>query len=248
MTNNILYIFFIGLIFFSCGNDDEPMPPRVLVDLDVLAADNAVARDSVIACASGSENPGEYIVYAYPRPGAEDIRYFETDSISVDPNDFSNYSQVDITEEDFFNGYLIKFTRETSDEKWVIVSFFENDILNLSTPIRIKHLSQSTLFTEEVIIDQAQVGEPLFDWTNITDPQDAIYFQVVSDANDNLLSGTYTFDPQFRYYNLDNVVLNITRETPPDLIINNDYQFTLMGVSVDNWVNTIVQKRFVAEP
>jgi len=234
--------------FFACGNDDEVAPVRELVDLDVLVAENIVARDSVIACASGSENPDEYIVYAYPRPGVEDIRYFETDSIVADPNDFSNYSQVDITEEDFFNGYLIKFTRETTNEKWVIVSFFENEILNLSTPIRIKHQSQSTLFTEEVIIDQSQIGKPLFDWNSVTHPEDIIYFQVVSDANDDLLSGTYTIEPQFRYYELDNVVLNITRETPPDLIVNDDYQFTLMGVSIDNWVNTIVQRRFVIEP
>lgn len=235
-------------LLFSCGNDDEATPVRALVDLDVLVAENTVARDSVIACASGSENPDEYIVYAYPRPGVEDIRYFETDSIGVDPNDFSNYSQVDITEEDLFNGYLIQFTRQTVEEKWVIISFFENDILNLSTPIRLKHQTQNTIFTEEVSIDQAQLGNPLFDWNSITHSEDIIYFQVISDANNDLLSGTYTFEPQFRYYELDNVVLNITRETPPNLIINDDYQFTLMGVSIDNWVNTIVQRRFVVEP
>jgi len=44
------------------------------------------------------------------------------------------------------------------------------------------------------------------------------------------------------------VVLNVTRETPPDLILDQSYGFTLMGVSDDNWVNTFVQTEFVVAP
>jgi len=59
------------------------------------------------------------------------------------------------------------------------------------------------------------------------------------------LSGTYTFEQHFSYYVLDNVVLNITEETPPVLETATPYNFTLMGVSEDNWVNLFIQKSFI---
>jgi len=40
---------------------------------------------------------------------------------------------------------------------------------------------------------------------------------VITDETNELLSGTYTFETQFQYYLLDNVVLNITEETPQTL-------------------------------
>ena len=50
----------------------------------------------------------------------------------------------------------------------------------------------------------------------------------------------------FQYYKLDNVVLNVTRETPPALQLGMNYGFTLMGVSEDNWVNLVIEKNFEA--
>ena len=67
---------------------------------------------------------------------------------------------------------------------------------------------------------------------------------MVTDAQNNLLSGTYTYEKLFTYYNLENVVLNVTRENPPSLLSNNSYSFTMMGVSLDNWVNLVIQKDF----
>lgn len=232
------FLFLIG----ACSSDDA-----VSEQNDTLAtfvAQHTIEIDNVIACASGSINPNEIIAYVYPRPGATDLRYFETENANVDKNDYQNYVQVDLPEADFFNGYLKTFTRQTSEEKWVIISFRESEILHLSNPIRLRHQSQNTNFSTNVVIDQSQVGTPLFAWETIVQPLDAIYFQVVSDASDELLSGTYTFEPHFRYYELDNVVLNITQETPPDLIDGNEYGFTLMGVSEDNWVNTLLQVDF----
>lgn len=49
------------------------------------------------------------------------------------------------------------------------------------------------------------------------------------------------------YYNTSNVVLNITTQTPPSLIVGNNYNFTLMDVSEDNWVNLVIQKTFKAQ-
>jgi len=148
---------------------------------------NAVEIDNVIACASSSNTDQNTIVaYVYPRSGATDIRYYETSGIDVDKSDYQEYRRIDIEPSDIFNGYLKKFTRFTTQEKWVIITFFENDTLHISNPIRLKHQSKPT----------------------------------------------------------DNVVLNITRETPPQLDPEQSYQFTLMGVSEDNWVNLLVQKEF----
>jgi hypothetical protein len=69
----------------------------------------------------------------------------------------------------------------------------------------------------------------------------------VSNARDELLSGTYTIESRFQYYKTDNVVLNITQGIPPSLIAGANYNFTLMGVSADNWVNTLIEKSFTVE-
>jgi len=47
---------------------------------------------------------------------------------------------------------------------------------------------------------------------------------------------------------LGNVVLNVTpTNTTPILEIGKTYDFTLMGVSSDNWVNLIMDKKFIAQ-
>jgi len=64
----------------------------------------------------------------------------------------------------------------------------------------------------------------------------------------NLISGTYTYDRAFTVYDLSNVVLNITDTTfVPTLEPNQNYNFTMMGVSEDNWVNLFIRKTFVTE-
>jgi len=239
-----------GCLFLlvACNSDENAnvQSDTTSDTLATLVAQNTIEIDNVIACASGSVNPNEVIAYVYPRPGATDLRYFETENITVDKNNYENYIQIVLPEGDFFNGYLKTFTRQTSEEKWVIISFRESGILHLSNPIRLKHQTQNTNFSTSVDIDQSQPGSPLFNWDTIVQPLDAIYFQVVSDTSDELLSGTYTFEPQFRYYELNNVVLNVTEETPPELINGIDYGFTVMGVSEDNWVNTLLQIDFTA--
>ena len=84
-------------------------------------------------------------------------------------------------------------------------------------------------------------------WEDNPFGDNAIYFQVVSDESDNLLSGTYTYENQFQYYNTNNVVLNVTTKTPPNLVLSENYNFTVMDVSLDNWVNWVIEKPFIAE-
>ncbi len=242
MRTSSFYIAFL-LLLYSCSSSDDTSTGTLA---DLVAA-NEIVPGNVIACASGSEEADVIIAYAYPRPGATELRYFETENTGVDPGDFNNYTEVVLPALDFFNGYLMKFERQTELERWAIITFMEEGKLHLSNPIRLKHMSQNTSFTQMVTVDQSSPGMPVFNWNASAMGSDAIYFQVVADDRDNLLSGTYTFDTWFQYYELDNVVLNITRETPPDLIPGAEYSFTLMGVSEDNWVNTLDQIVFTTE-
>lgn len=242
--------FFIGgsLLLMSCTASDEPGDViKESQTLATLVAQSAFEVDNVIACASGSTNPNEIIAYVYPRGNATALKYFETKDTSVDKNDYAAYSEVLLQEEDIFNGYLKTFTRETEIERWVIISFRESGKLHLSNPIRLKHQSQNTDFSDVVTIDQSEVGSPLFSWDALESTRNAIYFQVVANTSKELLSGTYTTATKFQYYVLDNVVLNITTETPPALVTGDAYGFTLMAVSEDNWVNHLVQIPFEAQ-
>lgn len=243
--NAIKYIL-LAFIIVACSQDDRDDNIITIGTLADLVAINNVQIDNVIACASGTENENEFIAYVYPRPGVSDLRYFETFDATADKNDYTQYVALDLETEDLFNGYLKKFTRTSPEEKWVIISFKEEGELHLSNPIRIKHQTQNTLFTDQVLIDQSQTGMPAFSWTSVINDNDAIYFQVVSDGTNELLSGTYTFEDMFQFYKLDNVVLNVTQETPMPLQSQETYQFLLMGVSEDNWVNSLMQRTFVA--
>jgi len=244
MTKTNYILFSLCSIFYGCTDDKNTIPSNN--SLASLVQIHEVEVDNVIACASGSKTDENTIIaYVYPRPGATDIRYYETSSIDVDKNQYLNYQRITIEPSDIFNGYLKKFTRTITDEKWVIITFFEDEKLHISNPIRLKHKTKQTEFTDAAVIHSDLETMPVFSWSDGSFDDNAIYFQIVSDATNELLSGTYTFEKQFQYYKLDNVVLNITREIPPPLNLMDSYNFTLMGVSEDNWVNVFIEKEFI---
>ena len=115
----------------------------------------------------------------------------------------------------------------------------------MSNPIRLKINTKPTEVNADLLTISDNGVEPTFSWEDGLIPENAIYFHVVSDLDNNLISGTYTFDREFTFYDLDNVVLNITDPaTNPSLEPNQEYNFTMMGVSLDNWVNLLIQRRF----
>ncbi len=232
----------IVFILLSCSTDALSEG----VTLDNAFERSELVLDNVIACAASNKDDKQISVFFYPRPGATNFQYFETESSDVDKNDFDNYTSVIYPLVDVFNGYLMKFEVEVEveNEKWVIVSFDENGRTHLSNPIRLKQIGKPTEYLSQNVTVEAMSGMPTFSWKDGRYSDTKIYFQVISDAQNNLISGTYTFDRFFQYYVLDNVVLNITKGTPDVLNEGNTYNFTLMGVSEDNWVNMIAEKRF----
>ncbi len=240
-----LYRFLIVcIISLSCTNSDDVEGDSTLEN---YIMNKTVNNGAVIACAASDTETNDVLVFYYPETGASNIRLYETIDAEVDGNMFSNYDRIEINPLPLFNGYLEKVVRSLQNEKRIIVTFELNGEINVSNPIHVKQTSKPSVWSNDVSINQETAQMPKFVWENNAFNDNAIYFQVISDAQDNLLSGTYTYENQFQYYNITNVVLNITTQIPPSLLIGSSYNFTLMDVSEDNWVNTIVQKTFVVQ-
>lgn len=233
----------MSLIVLSCSSSDDMLK----LDLASYLLNKTIETGAVIACAASDENTNEVLTFFYPESGASHIRFYETENVQVDKNDFSNYIKVNLQSEPFFNGYLGKFTQSPTNEKWIIITFELNNEIKISNPIRSKQNTKPTVWNDNVLVNQDENGMPNFTWENDAFGDNAIYFQVISDVQNNLFSGTYTYDNHFKYYNTENVVLNITTQTPPSLVIGDNYNFTLMDVSEDNWVNWVILKTFKAQ-
>lgn len=242
---NLIYILPF-LFLTSCVEDDSA--PIVFDNETILLnflADKEFVNNQVIACAaSDSEITNINNVYFYPEASASDYRLYQ--SWADDGNDFSNYRFVPLNSEPFFQGALRVF-KLRSDCKWTVVLFEKEGKIEISTPIRMKLDSQPTFWNSNVSINQETSLMPLFSWQAFSEENSAIFFQVMANEELELLSGTYTEDQHFQYYNLNNVVLNVTNGIPPDLIKGETYIFTVMDVSLDNWVNQVIMAPFTAE-
>jgi len=248
--NTLLYVAAFLVLFFgiiSCKSDDSINIENTL-KLSEVIANRTIETGAVIACAASDKTNSDVVnIYFFPGVGATNIKFFETNSITVDPNNYENYRQLAIESESFFNGYLRQFIQPSAEEQWIIVTYELDGEVKISNPIRTKNITKPTIWTNEVVIDQQVSQMPTFSWTDNANGDNAIYFQIISTVDYELLSGTYTYENQFQYYNTSNVVLNITNGIPQTLTIGNSYKFTMMDVSEDNWVNTVIQDIFVVQ-
>jgi len=248
-------LLLVLILFFACGEDEEVpvILPATLEDYIEDNSDFPLVQDSLIACAAGGQE--EFMVneerpisiFFLPEGNATEFLYFETDSIEVDPDDLSQYKTVTLPDFPLFNGFLRHFTRPAIDRNiWCRVSFIKDYPIYISNKIRLKYNDFPTEFNPGLLeINQDEKLSPVFAWEEGQSSENAIFFQVVSDADKNLLSGTYTFEQEFQFYNLENVVLNVRDITPaPALLPDEDYSFLLMGVSIDSWVNLIIEESF----
>lgn len=227
----------LALLLLGCQSNDTTEAPSVLSQ--VLENFN-FETGAVIACASSDEvNANQVNIYFYPEANAINFTLYETDSAEVNPNDFSNYTRAGIQSFGIFNDFLRQYSRAATQEKWYVVTFQLEGELKVSNPIRSKQVSKPSVFNQEIFINQDTALMPQFSWQDNSVGENAIYFQIVSDLEQNVFSATYTFESNFQYYNTSNVVLNVTEGIPPQLLSGSSYSFALMDVSEDNWVNTI---------
>lgn len=242
--NKIKY-FILCLFTFSCSDSDDN--PKFT--LESYSKSKSFETGAVIACAaSDNMDTTTVLIFYYPKLGTSNFRLYQTASTAANKDDFKNYQQVMTDSQPVFNGYLQRFSQNSLVERWYIVTFEIDNEIKISNPIRSQQITKPTVWEDIVTVNQDTKGMPSFKWKDNFTGDNAIYFQILSDIQDNLLSGTYTYQPFFQFYKLDNVVLNVTRETPPVLVPNNTYRFTLMDVSLDNWVNlATLNKNFVSE-
>lgn len=237
------WFYFALLSVLSCSNDELETYTNLQ---EYMSLQNEVDVIDVIACAASDRiDSDKTYIFFYPVLGATEIKYFETETTEVDKNNFSLYKEIELPKEPVFNGYLERFVRISDAEVWSIVTYKVNGVLRSAQPIRLKQQTKQTEWTNTAGIDFTENTKPIFSWSDGMIDENEIYFQVIADSENYLLSGTYTYDAYFQYYNLENVVLNVTRDRPPKLFTMNNYNFTLMAVSIDNWVNLVVQKEFL---
>lgn len=249
------YLFYLVVILFgACEEEVSTLDEAAnLTRFIELNADLPVVEDSLIACALSGEamflnnSQSPIHILFYPEGNATDFQYFETSNADVDPNDYSQYKMQELPLNPIFNGYLQSFGRAAvSENVWGLVTYQKDGRLHISNPIHIKSPELPTEFDATLLqVNQEQLLEPAFNWQDGRIDENVIYFQVIMDEQGNLISGTYTLDRVFQFYNLSNVVLNISAINPtPVLEANRNYTFVMMAVSIDNWVNLVIEEAF----
>lgn len=243
MRNKFVLLICIAL-FYSCSDDRE----RILLSEnlnDYLQFHSNRIQDEVIACAGNDEQNTDLVyVYYYPISGSTEFQYYETNDVNVDPNNFSNYNLKKLPSNNVLGNKLSRFVRDENHEVWGIVTFLTNGKIHKSNPIRLKHKSTQTQYINNLTVENTTPTSPKFSWNESNSMEDVIYFQAIVDENDNFISGTYTTERCFRYYDTSNVVLTINEQTPEDLNPSINYTMTVLGVSEDNWVNLYSEKKF----
>lgn len=256
MKGFVFIIFSCILLTYSCKKDTVVVEDKY-TGLEKYLNDNKCFQRSseLIACAASQPaTESDYSqypisVFFYPIIGAYEYKYFECNNINVDILDYSKFNEKILNSDPVFNGYLRRFKNNTiTQDVWGIVTYKVGNTIHICRAIRIKHYTKPTQFASELITISDSLTHPKFNWNDGIVAENVIYFQVVSDTLSNLISGTYTYDKYFKFYNLSNVVLNIHDVSPiPQLLSSTKYNFTLMGVSQDNWVNLIGMKSFITQ-
>lgn len=246
MKNTLIVLLVITIVSCTKQSTNE------ITTLDTyINQSDTVLYNKIIACAAGSpngisgENKFETSVFFYPIPGATDYKYFETLFVKDSVN-FDKYIQTKLVSEPVFNGYLRKFNRgKFKSERMGIVTYRVGEQLHICTPVRIKTNVKPTEVNPNLLTTTENNITPNFTWTDGEIDENVIYFQVISELSGEFISGTYTYQKQFTFYDLSNVVLNVTNpNTTPQLLPNKTYNFTMMAVSEDNWVNLMFQVPF----
>ena len=141
----------------------ETFIPRNLEEyLDIHSTKTIEVATAFAASASANLS----YIYYYPLFGTSDMRYYETESTSVDENDFSKYRRKNLSDEAVFGGKLRRYSRTNSQGSWSIITFVIGDLLYKSNPIKIKIDEKPTeWFTDEnVTIDTKERLKPTFTW------------------------------------------------------------------------------------
>ena len=236
----------------------ETVTPTESSGLQKYIEDNSslTRGENVIACAAGNNtsfmgNPTHPVaIFFYPDQTASDIRYYESSEFDIDIYDYNNYTLQSLDLEDVFNGRMKKYNRPpVSSERWGIVTYQTNGQIHISDPIRLLAGSWPTDEISQVINVTDNGTTPSFDWSGENEPGNVIYFSVVSDLSNEMISGIYTETKNWTYGDFSNVVLDVSPTPQPGASLSpmTTYNYTLMGVSDENWVHTFGTAQFTTQ-
>lgn len=241
---NFLVAVFVSFLLFSCTEDNDVTVPRNLQEYIEASSNNNFGE--VIAFAASANANLTYIFY-YPEKDATDIRYYEADSLNVDEKDFSKYRRRNLSTKAVFGDKFNRFSRSDSEENWCLITYELDGKIHKSNPIRLKNKTSLTGYSDEINIEFTKTLEPKFTWSDFGIADNTNYFQTISEKKeDKFISGTFTNNKMFQYFDTSNVTLNLNEgETPENLVEDTEYVFTMLGISNDNWVNLILEKVFI---
>ncbi|MBX2817610.1 MAG: hypothetical protein KTR24_16495 [Saprospiraceae bacterium] len=240
----------VAILFVACSKDsDDP----AIGSLQEYVDQNPQweRTNQLVACAAGGqegflEDPDFPIsMFFYPKLFSTNFRYYQMDDPMGDTSDLSLFQEHDVSWEPLFNGFMARFPLTPRDDVWGRVSFVSLDTLWYSKPVRFKTNQKPSVFLQDLLEVNPHPTAPILTWPTESDRENIIYFQILADDRGDAVSATYTTDKAFTYGNLSNVVFNVTRPGPlPELTPGKKYRWILMGISADNWVNTLSSKEF----
>lgn len=243
------------ITFFASCEKKELAPPNSLESY-LENHPEWMPFNQLVACAAGGQtgfldDPTQPLsMFFYPKLYSTNFKYYETDGIEVDTGDLTFFREKEYDIQPLFNGFMARFALpEPNQDRWARVSFVSNDTLWYCKPVRFKIHEKPSSFDPDLIqVNLDQDLQPTFNWASEDDGQNIIYFQIVVDERNDAISATYTIEKSWEYYDLTNVVFNVTRPGPIlPLARNSDYSMVLMGISSDNWVNTLSEVHFRTE-
>lgn len=241
-VKTILTLFITLSLVTSCSSDEEMITSIILSDY--LETKNSIP-DDVIACAASSKNKETIFVYFFPETNTSEYRLYLLPNSEIKKTEFDKYELQSKDSEIAVANTIRAFELENSQEEvWAIVSFEKENEIHYSNPINLKHKTSATIYDSDVMVDTSDIE---FTWKNtlgVDETENAIYFEIINDENNDLISGTYTYENNYTYLDNSNVVLTITPENMQQLETNTNYSFIVMGVSEDNWVNFISDVNF----
>lgn len=237
-------LLFCVFVICSCSEDSDVIVPRNLQEY--VNTFGSQDFGNVIAFAASANGTASTVnIFYHPEVGATDIRYYEASSIDIDPNNFAEYRRSNLNIANVFGDKLKRFARSSSEENWCLVTYILNGQLHISEPIRINNVTKPTVYQDDVSITYTSTLNPRFSWEDNAFGDNEIYFQAISNTDDDLISGTFTNDNVFQFYDVSNVVTNLNTETSNELMLDTEYQFTMMDISNDHWVNLVIEENFV---
>jgi hypothetical protein len=243
------------LLFIACDENETEDPGYSLRQYIKDCGEPTIQLDSILSFATEVlpryiENTGDPIsIFFYPIGNPEEFKYFESNKYTTNLNDLTIFFEKPLELRSEFNGYLMRFLHTGIDfPRWGRITYKKNGMIYISSPVSVNSLTDSSEYFPGVAdIDLSVPGSPFFSWERDTIAGTSSYFEIVSDLSGNLISGTFTNDKHFRFYDLSNVILNIHDVSPPPILSpGTTYRFTVMGIGHDYWVQMVYDTIFTA--